>query len=92
MADAIIPQTPTLRFTATPGVYQLAPEVSTLDLLDQLSARQLHLHSMLAVGGESSLDCLADTLPGYFWACRVAAEEIRDLTAELIRRNNLGPC
>lgn len=89
MAASIIPQSPALRFTATPGVYQFAPSATVTDLEDQLSAKQSQLNAMLSVAGESSLDCLASSLANYFWACRSTAEEIADLTAELLRRNSL---
>ncbi len=89
MADAIIPQShsPSLRFTATPGVYHFAPGATILDLEDRLGAKQSQLNAMLSVASESSLDCLAGSLSSYFWACRATAEEIADLMAELLRRH-----
>ncbi len=88
MAASIIPQSTALRFTATPGVYQFAPSATVTDLEDQLNAKQSQLNAMLSVAAESSLDCLAGSLASYFWACRATAEEIADLTAELLRRNS----
>lgn len=89
MAESIIPQSPSLRFTATPGVYQFAPSATAIDLEDQLNAKQSQLNAMLSVAADSSLDCLAGSLPSYFWACRSTAEEIADLTTELLRRSTL---
>lgn len=88
MGASIIPQSPALRFTATLGVYQFAPAVTVLELEDQLSAKQSQLNAMLSVAGESRLDCVSDSLANYFWACKATAEEIADLTAELLRRNS----
>lgn len=88
MAASIIPQSPTLRFTATPGVYQFTPDATVLDLQDQLSAKQSQLNAMLSVAAEARLDCLSGSLASYFWACRATAEEIADLTAELLRRDS----
>lgn len=87
MAASIIPQSTALRFTATPGVYQFASDATVLNLEDQLSAKQSQLNAMLSVAAESRLDCLSGSLANYFWACRATAEEIADLTAELLRRN-----
>lgn len=86
MNDTIAPQVPTLRFTAARGVYQFGPAVTVADIEDQLSAKQSQLNAMLSVAGESRLDCLHGCLANYFWACRATAEEIEDLTAELLRR------
>lgn len=88
MAASIIPQSPALRFTATSGVYQFTPATTVLALEDQLKAKQAQLNAMLSVAGESCLDCLSDSLADYFWACRATAEEIEDLTSELLRRNS----
>ena len=89
MADTIIPQShsPSLQFKATPGVYHFAPDASMLDLECQLDAKRAQLHAMLDMGGDYSCGVEGgETLPNYFWACRMAAEEIAALTDELIGR------
>lgn len=90
MADPIISQTKPLTFTATRGVYQFCPEVSTLDLEDQLSAKQAHLHALLRVAGVSDMSLVGTSdASDFFWACSATAEEIKCLTAELLGRRNL---
>jgi hypothetical protein len=89
MADRIIPQTEPLAFTAARGVYQFCPEVSTLDLEDQLSAKQAHLHALLRVAGVSDMSLVVTSdASDFFWACSATAEEIKCLTDELLRRRN----
>lgn len=89
MTDHIIPQTEPLAFTATRGVYQFCPEVSTLDLEDQLSAKQTHLDAMLGVALASDMTLVGTRdASDFFWACRATAQEIKCLTAELLRRRN----
>ena len=88
MPDAIIPPKPcNMEFTTTSGLYQLTPEATNMDLADQLSVKQGHLESMLLIGANTkNPDCWIGTLEDYFWACRMAAEEIKCLTNELLRR------
>ncbi len=77
MADRIIPQREPLTFTATRGVYQFCPEASTLDLEDQLSAKQTQLDAMLGVGVASDMPLVGkNDASSFFWACRQTAEEI----------------
>ena len=86
MAENIIPQTQ-IRFTTVRSLYQFVPAVTVTDLEDQLSAKQSHLLAMLSVVSESSTNVIAtSSMSNYLWACRVTAEEIKDLTAELLRR------
>lgn len=92
MAENIIPQTQEIRFTTVRNLYQFVPAVTVSDLEDQLSAKQAHLLAMLSVASESSIDVIArSSMPNYLWACRVTAEEIKDLTAELLRRKGQQP-
>lgn len=89
MTGTIIPQTEPLAFTATRGVYQFCPEVSTLDLEDQLSAKQSHIDAMLGLGVATDMPLVGTRVANdFFWACRATAEEIKCLTDELLRRRN----
>lgn len=93
MPDAIIPppKPRTMDFATVTGLYQLAPEVTNLALVDQIWAKQRHLEAMLFVGGNTKNDeCWHGTIDDYFWSCHMAATEIKCLTDELIRRIKPG--
>lgn len=90
MANAIISQndsqTRSMEFTAAPNLYQFCQGVTALEIEDQINARQTQLEAMLRVGAEVDSEIGGDSFSDYFWACRAVAEEIGQLTRELIAR------
>lgn len=69
------------KFTATPGVYEVAG--SKLDIGDQIASRIQQLDAMLTMtfgeSGESFRDMNADLQDSFLWSCSSAITEIRQL-------------
>lgn len=74
-----------LDFTAGANIYQFHPKANIGDIEDQISAKQQQLEATLYVGSKSEFDYSADA-ENFFWGCRMASQEIRELTRELVRR------
>jgi hypothetical protein len=85
-----------LSFPAPAGpLYQLAEEANALALVDQLSARQVQLQSLLAMTYGDAGDAFRRLNPtlqdNYLWACSMMAREIGDLFAALRARRQKDP-
>lgn len=76
-------------FTAGGKLYQFRPEVLIGDIQDQISAKQQHLEAMLYIGSQANFDG-SGGMENFFWACRMAAQEIDVLTRALVRRLKSG--
>ena len=73
-----------LSFPAPAGTfYRLAEEANALAIVDQLSARQVQLLSLLAMTYGDAGDAFRRMNPtlqdNYLWACSMLAQEMRDL-------------
>lgn len=74
-------------FAAAGTLYQLHPDASRLDVLDQLNARLSQLNSMLTlthgIGFETFNAWDADTKENYLWSCDMLAKECKALVRHL---------
>lgn len=90
MADLIIPEiepTQTRPLAFATGLYQLAPEASKIDIMDQLQARLAQLSAMLCTtygAGFATFDNWSDTVKeNYLWGCASLAQECDELSHRL---------
>ena len=82
-----------LSFPAPAGpFYRLAEGANALAIVDQLSARQVQLLSLLAMtygdAGDSFRRMNPTLQDNYLWACFMIAEEMRGLSEALRARNH----
>ncbi len=79
----------TLDFTVGSETYCLHPDAKLPDILDQISARQGQLTSMLAMtvggAGEALRSLPSETVGHFMWACQSLAAEVNTLVQHVVR-------
>lgn len=79
----------TLDFTVGSATYCLHPDAKLQDILDQISARQGQLTSMLAMtvgeAGEALRSLPSETVGHFMWTCQSLAAEANTLVQHVAR-------